>query len=94
MGWKFAITPDGLPHLHEPAKGVLAGLGYNGRGVAMATVMGRVLASRVLGTATEDLDIPTTPYGFFKLRPFHHLGFPVMVKYYQARDRLEEMFSK
>ena len=93
-GGKFAITPDGLPHLHEPAKGILAGLGYNGRGVAMATLMGRVLASRVLGTATEDLDIPITQYGSFKLRPFHHLGFPAMVKYYQTRDRLEEIFSK
>ncbi len=93
-GGKLAVTPDGLPHLHEPAKGILAGLGYNGRGVAMATLMGRVLASRVLGTTKEDLDIPTTPYGSFKLRPFHQLGFPAMVKYYETRDKLEEIFSK
>lgn len=92
-GGKFAITPDGLPHLHEPAKGILAGLGYNGRGVAMATLMGRVLAARVAGTAQKDLDIPTTPYGSFKLRPFHRIGLPAMVKYSEARDALEEKFS-
>ncbi len=92
-GGKFAITTDGLPHLHEPAKGILAGLGYNGRGVAMATLMGRVLATRVAGTAQKDLDIPTTPYGSFKLRPFHRIGLPAMVKYSEARDAFEEKFS-
>ena len=50
--WEFhwsgqiAITDDHLPHLHEPEPGIFAGLGYNGRGVAMSNVMGRVLAQR------------------------------------------------
>ena len=43
---QIALTDDHLPHLHEPAPGLLAGLGYNGRGVAMSLVMGRVLAER------------------------------------------------
>jgi glycine/D-amino acid oxidase-like deaminating enzyme len=60
-GGMVAMTRDHLPHLHELAPGLLAGLGYNGRGVAMATVMGRLLARRALGTAVVELGFPVTP---------------------------------
>ncbi|WP_163484841.1 FAD-dependent oxidoreductase, partial [Escherichia coli] len=45
-GWngRVAVTTDHLPHFHEPAPSVIAALGYNGRGVAMATAMGREIA--------------------------------------------------
>jgi glycine/D-amino acid oxidase-like deaminating enzyme len=46
---RVAITPDYLPHVHEPEPGLTMLLGFNGRGVAMATAMGaaagRYLAS-------------------------------------------------
>ena len=92
-GGKLAITTDHLPHLHEPAPGILAGLGYNGRGVAMATVMGRVLAERALGEPSQNLSIPTTPYKSFMLKRFHALGLPGVIKYYELRDRLDKRFS-
>ena len=38
-GGHIAITGDRLPHFHEPRKGMIAGLGYNGRGVAMSHAM-------------------------------------------------------
>lgn len=60
-GGNVAITRDHYPHLHILAPGVMAGLGYNGRGVAIATAMGRVLADWALGTAGDDLDFPVTP---------------------------------
>jgi glycine/D-amino acid oxidase-like deaminating enzyme len=60
-GGMVAITRDHLPHLHELAPGLLAGLGYNGRGVAMATVMGRLLARRALGASVAELGFPLTP---------------------------------
>jgi glycine/D-amino acid oxidase-like deaminating enzyme len=47
---RVALTADHLPHMHEPERGLLIGLGYNGRGVAMATVMGKLLADRANGT--------------------------------------------
>jgi glycine/D-amino acid oxidase-like deaminating enzyme len=43
-GGRLAMTRDAYPHVHEPARGVSMSLGYNGRGVAMATTMGAVLA--------------------------------------------------
>jgi glycine/D-amino acid oxidase-like deaminating enzyme len=35
-GGRLAMTLDEYPHIHQPARGVVACLGYNGRGVAMA----------------------------------------------------------
>lgn len=60
-GGFVALTRDHYPHLHELSPGVMTGLGYNGRGVAIATAMGRVLARWASGDPPEDLDFPTTP---------------------------------
>jgi glycine/D-amino acid oxidase-like deaminating enzyme len=86
-GWngQLAMTPDHYPHLHEPAPGVIAALGYNGRGVAMATAMGRQIARRLTGTAPEALDMPVTS---IKPIPFH--GFwriAVAAKMWEGRVR-------
>jgi glycine/D-amino acid oxidase-like deaminating enzyme len=52
-GGRLAMTQDQYPHVHEAAGGVLACLGYNGRGVAMATAMGAQLARRLLNPSSE-----------------------------------------
>ena len=88
-GGRVALTMDGLPHLHELAPGVLAALGYNGRGVAMATLMGSVLAARCLGADPKDIAFPTT-----RLRPIalHGLRKPALgsaVWWKDLRDTLE-----
>jgi glycine/D-amino acid oxidase-like deaminating enzyme len=59
-GWngQLALTLDHYPRLNEPAQNVIACLGYNGRGVAMATVMGGEIARRITGTPAADLDMP------------------------------------
>jgi sarcosine oxidase len=50
---QVAMTLDGLPRVHEPQPGLFIGLGYNGRGVAMGTLMGAWLAARLhAGTET------------------------------------------
>ncbi|MBV9249348.1 MAG: FAD-binding oxidoreductase [Acetobacteraceae bacterium] len=54
---QLALTPDHYPHVHEPAPGILACLGYNGRGVAMSTAMGAQIANRLLG---GEIDMPVT----------------------------------
>lgn len=59
-GGHIAITDDHLPHLHEPQPGLLVGLGYNGRGVAMSTVVGRMLSERVLGADPNSLALPVS----------------------------------
>jgi glycine/D-amino acid oxidase-like deaminating enzyme len=58
---RVAVTLDGLPHLHEPAPGLTMALGYNGRGIAMASRMGKLLADHAAGAGTDALGFPTTP---------------------------------
>jgi len=85
-GGLVAMTPDHLPHLHELAPGLLAGLGYNGRGVAMATLMGRLLAQRALGMSDEELAFPVTPV---RPIPFHaasSLAARTAIQYLRALD--------
>lgn len=92
-GGRIAHTKDALPHLHEPAPGILAGLGYNGRGVAMSTVMGRILSERVLGKEQQDMAMPTTPYKSYAFHRFHAVGVSAVTKYFEMRDALEIKFS-
>jgi len=72
---RVALTADHLPHLHEPQPGVLIGLGYNGRGVAMATVMGKLLADRALGATPAEVGWPITP---IRPIPLHAWRLPAM----------------
>ncbi len=88
-GGQIAVTRDHLPHLHEPAPGVFAGLGYNGRGVAMGTVMGRVLAERVLGKPATELPFPVSPIRSYPFHRFHRLGVDMVVWWMRRKDRLE-----
>lgn len=55
-GWP-AITRDHLPKLFALDRGVYAGLGYNGRGVASATMMGQQLANVVLAEAEPLVEV-------------------------------------
>ena len=70
-GWP-AITKNYIPHLFQLDQGVYAGLGYNGRGVGSATLMGAQLASVVLGDA-EPL-IQVRPLQRFLLHRFRQIG--------------------
>jgi glycine/D-amino acid oxidase-like deaminating enzyme len=71
--------------LHEPAPGVIAALGYNGRGVAMGTVMGREIARRLTGTPAERLDMPVTSIKPIPFHGFWKLG--VLAKLWEGRVR-------
>jgi glycine/D-amino acid oxidase-like deaminating enzyme len=87
---RVALTADHLPHLHEPARGLLIGLGYNGRGMAMATVMGKLLADRALGAAPSEVGWPIVPEAPI---PFHAWRLPAMalvVGYKRVRDWLDD----
>lgn len=86
-GW-VAVTADGLPHLHEVAPGLIAGLGYNGRGVAMATLMGRWLARWVLDGSAANLPFPVTPVRPIRLHRFSQIAARVAIQYYRALDAL------
>ena len=87
-GGFVAATADHYPHLNIMGDGIVAGLGYNGRGVAMATAMGKVMADWASGTATVDLEFPMTspqPIPFHGLRK---LGVQATIAKYRTLDWL------
>ena len=86
-GGRLAFTADHYPHLHAPAAGVWIALGYNGRGVALGTAMGRELAARALEDAAE----PNMPVTALKPIAFHGywpLAVPAAINIARLRDSL------
>ncbi|MBI1774422.1 MAG: FAD-binding oxidoreductase [Proteobacteria bacterium] len=83
----MGVTPDRLPHLYALGPGLWGWTGCNGRGVALSTAIGRVLAEAALGRPADELPLPfTAPRPI----PFHglvrHLA-PSMLLYYRWLDR-------
>ena len=65
---RLAFTRDHLPRVHELAPGVIACIGYNGRGISPGTVMGRALADWLL-----DGTPPPLPMTRLESMPFARL---------------------
>ncbi len=83
---QLSMTEDKLPHLHALAEGVITWVGCNGRGVALGTALGPVLAAAALGAAPADLPLPLTPLGRV---PAHALAAriaPWMLALFRWRD--------
>lgn len=87
-GGRLAMTRDHYPHVHEPAPGLLACLGYNGRGVALATAMGSQLAIRLIDPSVE-IDMPMTG---IKTIAMHSL-WPLAVRAAIARGRVQDFLG-
>ncbi|MEL7212701.1 MAG: FAD-binding oxidoreductase [Pseudomonadota bacterium] len=88
-GGTIAVTPKMMPHLHEPAPGILAGLGFSGRGIAMTSVMARTLLRRALGAAEETLPFPVTPIEPVPLHGLTTRALPLLAPVAALRDRLD-----
>lgn len=82
---RIGITIDELPRLAAPRPACLAIVGFNGRGVAMATALGKAAADHTIGREAgfPVVDAPTIP--------FHSLRRPALataISYYRMRDAL------
>lgn len=90
----IAVTPEMMPHLHEPEPGILAALGFSGRGIAMTSVMARTLVKKALGAAHESLPFPVTA---ITPMPFHALtkaALPLAAPAMTVRDSLDTVFKR
>lgn len=84
VGWEYgwngrlALTADHYPHVHRVGSTGLVCLGYNGRGVAMATAMGeemaRMLSALVTDGATYEPVLPISPIRPIAFQPFWPMG--------------------
>ena len=85
------MTYDLNPHLHELAPGLWAALGYSGRGIALATMMGRDLAARVAGAADWAPVFPVTPVARSRVRRIARPLVGCLLQYYRARDAGDDL---
>lgn len=78
------LQPRTIPRLFELAPGVVASLGYSGRGVPTGTMMGTVLADWALGVPVQDMALKPEP---LRAAPFYMDIAPrLLVSYYRWCD--------
>ncbi|CAM3120633.1 NAD(P)/FAD-dependent oxidoreductase [Asticcacaulis taihuensis] len=75
---QIGMTDDNLPRFHKFAPNVIGISGYNGRGIAPGTVMGRTLAELIAGEKGEgDLPLPVTTPAEAKMRALKEVFYEV-----------------
>ena len=85
-GGRFALTADHLPHLHNPAPGLYTVIGCNGRGVAMLSQLGRLVADLGSGAvAAENSPVPVTPVAPIPFHSLRRIGLEAMGAWYRMR---------
>jgi glycine/D-amino acid oxidase-like deaminating enzyme len=90
FGWSgyLALTRNHLPRIDEVDENFLAGIGCNGRGIAMATAMGQTLAELVGGASPHESDVPVGKPGRIVGFGLRRLGVAVGVTGNRLLDRV------
>jgi len=89
-GWacRVGMTLDDLPHLHHLSPGIWSSYGYCGRGMAMGTAMGRLLAKAVSEGDADGLAYPVTPIRRLPFHPLRQSAASLVIGWYRLRDAL------
>ena len=84
---RIALNQSVMPQLHEPQPGLSILLGYNGRGIAMSTTLGKHLAARISGAST-DFPFPITPVRTIPFHSLQRLYLAAGINYYRLLDAM------
>ncbi len=85
-GGLVAMTKHHVPHLIELGENAYAGLGYDGRGVAMGTAMGKQLGHLVCG---QEVAMPRESLSPFVFHGFRNAG----ISWHIISGRLKDRFT-
>ena len=86
---QVAVTPDHFPHLVRPAEGVRLLFGYNGRGVALSSIAGKLTADHILSGGKVDISLPVEDkLTRFAFHPFWRIGAETTMAWHGMLDRL------
>jgi glycine/D-amino acid oxidase-like deaminating enzyme len=83
---RVGITPDHIPHVHNPSPGLHMVYGFNGKGVAMAIALGQRLAFSIIERSPEALGLPLRPVRPIPFWRFRNLGVAAHVSLYRILD--------
>ncbi|TIP03245.1 MAG: FAD-binding oxidoreductase [Mesorhizobium sp.] len=86
---RVALTPDHLPHLHEPEKGLLAVVGCQGRGVGLMSALGKRVASYLASGDARQLPFPLSPIRPIPFHAFRQVGVAAAITWYRMLDAFE-----
>ncbi|RRI05537.1 FAD-binding oxidoreductase [Mesorhizobium tamadayense] len=86
---RVAMTPDHLPHLHEPEKGLLAVAGCQGRGVGLMSALGKRVANYLASSDARQLPFPLTPIRPIPFHAFRQIGVAATITWYRMLDAFE-----
>ncbi len=83
---RIAVTRDHLPHLHEPAPGLLIDMGCQGRGIGLQTAMGKAMAEYIATSNAAALPFPFTPIEPIPFHGLQRLYVGAVVTWYRLTD--------
>ena len=83
---RITITRDHLPHLHEPAPGLLIDIGCQGRGIGLQTAMGKAMAEYVAGGDAAALPLPLSPITPIPMHFLQRAYVAATIAWYRLRD--------
>lgn len=86
---RVAMTPDHLPHIHEPEQGLLAVVGCQGRGVGLMTALGERIATYFSSGDARQLPFPVSPIRPIPFHAFRQVGVAATIAWYRLLDALE-----
>ena len=83
---KIAITRDDFPHIGRLSPRVAYAMGYGGRGVALANVLGKYLAQLVQGKTVDAGPMSANPFDPIPFHAFRVPGMQIVARWYQYLD--------
>lgn len=86
---RVAMTPDHLPHIHEPEPGLVAVAGCQGRGVGLMTALGGRIATYLSNGDARQLPFPLSPIRPIPFHAFRQVGVAATIAWYRLLDALE-----
>ena len=83
---KIAITRDDFPHIGRLSPRVAYAMGYGGRGVALANLLGKYLAQLVQGKTVDAGPMGANPFDPIPFHAFRVPGMQIVARWYQYLD--------
>jgi glycine/D-amino acid oxidase-like deaminating enzyme len=87
---RVAMTPDHLPHIHEPEKGLVTLVGCQGRGIGLMTAASRRVVDYLVHGDPAALPLPITPIKPIPLHQFRKIGVGALIAWYRMLDAIEQ----